>query len=658
MKYFIFIIVQLLACAGNAQYVKLIDFQNSSTGSQPFGSVILSANNIVLYGMTNGISTGGGTIFSMRTDGANHKILHVFAPSGGDGNSPYGSLIRSGNMLYGMTAYNGQYGGGIIFSIDTAGANYMKLHDFQWKNDSIQITGGGNPYGTLTLSGNLLFGMTYGTGGLDKGNVFSIRTDGTGYKDLYHFSGADGQGPSHGPPVLSGNRIFGTTMYGGVNGLGVIFSIDTNGANYTKLFDFNSANGSQPFNTPIIIGNVLYGTAGGGVNGKGVIYSIHSDGSNFKKLHEFNGIDGQNPMGGLLIDGNLLYGTTGVGGQNNYGTVFIIDTSGSNFQTVHHFDGVNGSQPRATLTLAGNTLFGTGVTGGIYGDGVVFSLKTFPPSIPICEVTVDNNSMYNEIVWDKPLTSNMDSFIVYREITSNNYKRIGSLPFSAAAVLVDTVRAQYFPFTGDPNAGTYRYKLQVRDVNGVYSQFSPYHNTIFINHSGATFSWNHYSVEGEPTPLPSLSSYILYRDDNSTGVWNAVQGVSGSQTTVTDPNYSSYPNGRWRVETNWSVLCSSATSYNSSRSNATTSTSSGINDISLDNSVEVIWDPLYAMCIVRSLFKISGVQIINSVGQKVYYGHEEGIQAELNLDFLPAGVYALGIITEKGLVIKRIALSK
>lgn len=75
----------------------------------------------------------------------------------------------------------------------------------------------------------------------------------------------------------------------------------------------------------------------------------------------------------------------------------------------------------------------------------------------------------------------------------------------------------FFPFTGNPNAGANRYKIQVRYVSGEYSLLSPYHNTMFISNNSGTFTWNHYAVENDAVPLPSVSAYILYRDDNATG---------------------------------------------------------------------------------------------------------------------------------------------
>ncbi|MBI4946120.1 MAG: SprB repeat-containing protein [Bacteroidetes bacterium] len=181
---------------------------------------------------------------------------------------------------------------------------------------------------------------------------------------------------------------------------------------------------------------------------------------------------------------------------------------------------------------------------------------TEPPadSARICMVTVDSLSEYNIIFWDKTVFTTVDSFIVYREIATNNYQPIARLPYSAESLFIDTVNTLYFPNTGDPNAGTYRYKIQVHDTCGGYSDFSPYHNTIYFLNNNGTFYWTtSYSIENSPNPV---TSYILMRDDSSNGNWHAVSSVTGSQQVVSDPLYVIYVNtASWRVKTNWGINC-------------------------------------------------------------------------------------------------------
>ena len=47
----------------------------------------------------------------------------------------------------------------------------------------------------LVLSGGTLYGTTYLGGSSDKGTVFKVNTDGTGYTVLKSFTGSDGASP-------------------------------------------------------------------------------------------------------------------------------------------------------------------------------------------------------------------------------------------------------------------------------------------------------------------------------------------------------------------------------------------------------------------------------------------------------------------------------
>ena len=64
----------------------------------------------------------------MNTDGTDYQVLHEFAGKPDDGAHPYGSLTLVGSKLYGMTSTGGSggisgggSGYGVIFSIDTNG---------------------------------------------------------------------------------------------------------------------------------------------------------------------------------------------------------------------------------------------------------------------------------------------------------------------------------------------------------------------------------------------------------------------------------------------------------------------------------------------------------------------------------------------------------
>ncbi|MFH1550520.1 MAG: choice-of-anchor tandem repeat GloVer-containing protein, partial [Planctomycetota bacterium] len=190
-------------------------------GRGPNGSLIVSDST--LYGMT--YRGGGdahndtGVVFKMNADGTGYSHLHEFAWGAVDGMYPNGSLILSGSTLYGMTSAGGSHNKGVVFKVNTDGTGYGILHNFTGYTDD-----GATPWGSLTLSGSTLYGMTQEGGDHNDGVVFKLNTDGTDYGLLREFAGGDndGRNPS-GSLVVSGSTLYGMTEWGGNDDSGVVF---------------------------------------------------------------------------------------------------------------------------------------------------------------------------------------------------------------------------------------------------------------------------------------------------------------------------------------------------------------------------------------------------------------------------------------------------
>jgi hypothetical protein len=138
---------------------------------------------------------------------------------------------------------------------------------------------------------------------------------------------------------------------------------------------------------------------------------------------------------------------------------------------------------------------------------------------------------------------------------------IGKVPKSALSLFTDTSR-HIGAVNGDPNITTYRYKLAYKDSCGNISPKSPYHNTVYSYNSGSLFLWNQYGIEGQSSPVPALSSYLLRRDNYNTGNWITAATAGASSTSINDPQYSTYQaTANWRVETQWSISCTPTMRY-------------------------------------------------------------------------------------------------
>src|ERR1700761_270193 len=97
-------------------------------------------------------------------------------------------------------------------------------------------------------------------------------------------------------------KIYGTTTLGGANGVGVLYSMNTDGTNYQVLHSFQSAtDGGQPTGkvTPGPNGKLYGATPGGGALGHGTIYSWDTTAQVFQKLVDLDSIHAAAPAGDL-----------------------------------------------------------------------------------------------------------------------------------------------------------------------------------------------------------------------------------------------------------------------------------------------------------------------------------------------------------------------
>jgi uncharacterized repeat protein (TIGR03803 family) len=358
-----------------------------SNGATPSGSLTLSGST--LYGMTEqgGSSLVYGTIFRMNTDGTGFELLHSFTGGVSDGGQPLGSLTLSDSTFYGMTFSGGSNDSGTLFSMNIDGTGFDLLHSFiGGAND------GSRPYGSLTLSGSTLYGMTREGGNGDRGTIFSMDIDGTGFTLLHTFTGgaSDGVLP-FGSLTLSGSTLYGMTEGGGSGNGGALFRINTDGTSFALLKSFAGAGGGfdseGPSGSLTLSNSTLFGmSTHGGSSHRGALFSMNTDGTGYSLLHSFTGgvSDGALPDGSLTLSGSTLYGMTADGGSSGNGAIFAVNTDGTGYGLLASFDGApaDGAHPRRgdlTISSDGSTLYGMTYQGGPADAGVVFSAPAPEP---------------------------------------------------------------------------------------------------------------------------------------------------------------------------------------------------------------------------------------------------------------------------------------
>jgi len=197
---------------------------------QPEATTNIDLSPITLYGVTiSGGSNSCGTVYRVQANGSNFMVLHTFKFSTTDGAYPQGGMVLQSNLLYGTTSSGGLNYAGTVFKLDTNGNNFQIIGNFD------NSTLGGSPQGDLIRSRNTLYGTSYGGGTNGGGTVYSINTDGSNFQVLHSFStptanaignytNSDGGWSVEGL-VLADNILYGTTPYGGTNGVGTIYEL-------------------------------------------------------------------------------------------------------------------------------------------------------------------------------------------------------------------------------------------------------------------------------------------------------------------------------------------------------------------------------------------------------------------------------------------------
>jgi uncharacterized repeat protein (TIGR03803 family) len=296
-----------------------------------------------------------------------------------------------------------------IFFTTCAGASVVEkvLHYFRDNG-----TDGFSPEGGLIFdaSGNL-YGTTYSGGASGNGTVFELTPVAGGWaeKVLHSFSGADGSQPTSSLVFDDSGNLYGTTFYGGANGVGTVFELtpraDGNWAQKVlHSFSQNGIDGANPYSdltfdaSGNIYGTTSYGGSGACVsfsNGCGTVFELtpKAGGAWAEKVILSFSDSSTGPFSpqfsGVIFDvaGNL-YGTTFYGGKDQpcyhkapkgCGTVFELTPKtggGWTEKVVHAFrkdeSAFDGTYPRADLIFdAVGNLYGT--TSG--ANGTVFELS-------------------------------------------------------------------------------------------------------------------------------------------------------------------------------------------------------------------------------------------------------------------------------------------
>ncbi len=307
-------------------------------------------------------------------------ITSIFSFNRANGYGPRGALTAGPDgIFYGTTEIGGANDRGTVFSLDSKSNTITSLVSFDGTN-------GGEPASTLTAgSGGIFYGTTGNGGANELGSVFSFNSNSNSITSLASFDGNNGVNPLGALTAGSGGIFYGTTVGGGANSNGTVYSFDSNSNSITGLASFDGNNGLQDISIGGLTGGsggIFYGTIRE-QSGFGSVYSFDSNTNSITKLVSLNGTNGANPFGALTAgpDG-IFYGTTYNGGANGVGTVFSFDSNSNSITSFASFDSTTGWSPYAGLAAGSDGIFyGTTVGGGANDLGSVYSFDSNSNSI-------------------------------------------------------------------------------------------------------------------------------------------------------------------------------------------------------------------------------------------------------------------------------------
>ncbi|HLP13992.1 MAG TPA: PKD domain-containing protein [Flavobacteriales bacterium] len=285
-----------------------------------------------------------------------------------------------------------------------------------------------------------------------------------------------------------------------------------------------------------------------------------------------------------------------------------------------------------------------------------------PTGTPICMVSVDSMYSANEVIWEKPVSTTINSFKIYRESSQAGlYYHVGTVPYDSLSVFTDIV--------ANPQIQSWRYKLTTVDDCGAESSLSEEHKTIHLNQNlglapgSVNLIWDDYEGFGYTT-------FNVVRYTASTG-YVTLASLSSLNHSYTDPSAPLTDSTLFYIITidlASPCVATRAQNNNTVRSNRTDNALAPPIDI---NTVEetvahLAYSHVYpnpANSSVTVEFEVSqsgnyNIQLIDAIGNVIFTEAcgKVDLFYKKNIDIsqLERGVYFVNILSEEGRISKRL----
>lgn len=286
-----------------------------------------------------------------------------------------------------------------------------------------------------------------------------------------------------------------------------------------------------------------------------------------------------------------------------------------------------------------------------------------PPIKPICLVTVDTLTGKNIVVWEKPISSFIAGFNIYRETSKQGiFQKVAYSPY--------IMESTYYDSIADPDAKWTRYRISMVDVCGTEGPVSPDHKTIHLSiqstNTDSTFLiWDNYI--GYP-----FTQYDIYRKDSPGGIWNLIGSVPASVKTYIDNTFPhtgdtvsyhvdvEHPGGDCIATIKYpEPMATTVKSGKSNSSERATDLATSSPEISPENNVLVYPSPNNGLFTVElKNISFSEIRIFNVLGEEVKKINTANTRNKIEVDIQkqPAGLYYVQVSSAQTVITKKIVL--
>jgi hypothetical protein len=256
--------------------------------------------------------------------------------------------ILNNNILY-STGLLSSNSNSILYSYNLITNTFNILHTFN--NDDMW---------DVILNDSILYGVNMTDTKERYLYAFNIIT--SIYTHLYTFIDINIYNSFRSILFYNSHLLYGTSLYGGLNDAGYIYTFDIISLEFNIVYDFTYSLGyPRDF---AISGSTIYGLAFDSIYSYDIITQV------FTIL--YSEIVSYVPS--ITLNNNIIYGIEYNGGSNNVGSIFSYNLYTDKFITQYSFSGSpDGNDPWGQLIFNDGVLYGTTVLGGSENYGILYS---------------------------------------------------------------------------------------------------------------------------------------------------------------------------------------------------------------------------------------------------------------------------------------------